>query len=1237
MGGANRELRVETEPEVAMNRARQSSLALSLIISAACGKKFDGPTPTVTGVSPPAVCQAQIETVVQVSGAGLAPPITGALADKRVELPAVALTLSKDLLNMPASAAPLVIPDDPNQPTQSHLRWSSQSALSFDVYPGLMVPPGLYDVGVTNATGKSAKFAGSLLAVPPPTLSKVGPDLLCGDKANSFEITGDFFIQSATAKPTIVARASSGESKTLEPASIDDCRDLPGSAGFRACTKMTVSLPADGLASAVHTLTVQNPTPVGCASVEPVVLTLVPEPAITKIEPTLVCTSAGTSSVTITGTGFLTVSGMLPQVKIGNQTYTPTASGCTSLTGPSQATQTCTSLTVTAAAASFPVGSHAVMVTNPDPAGCQSSQSIVFEVTGPPVLTAVQPSAVCSGSSTLTLSGSSFAANAQVTLGTTAASRVTVTGDTTAVAQFPAGLPVGGPYPVTISNGSGCDATLLAKVTVISGPQLFFVDPAVVYSGISTQATAYGTGFTGAVQGVSVRPAAGGALIPLSFRQDPARPSQVQITLPKGLAAGEYDVEVTDTSACAAILAKAVNVSDQKTLALAAPAVSPPFGWAQQSTATTISADSAGGGFAAVPRVYLNPTNPGAATVATALGAVTFVDRTQLTALVSGLPIGKYDVIVVNPDGKVGVATEAFEVTQDSPPTIGSLSPGSVSNRNPETFTIRGTDFRQPAVSLRCLDGTSSPLASSPAATITGSSATSIDVRFDASLAGVACIVRVANGDNMTFAEFSALVITNPAQNLYAAKSGPDLTVGRRAPVALTGNASSSARYMHVIGGDDGAGNALASVESSALGLLGTPAPFFIQRNRMATARTLAGGAQIGRFLYVVGGQSGGSALTTVERAAVLDPKVRGEIIDLLLDPRDGQGLGTGTWYYRVAAVMGGSDPFNPGGEGLASDPFPVRLPDLGAARKFRVTVKWRVVPGATRYRVYRSPSAGATVGTEQVIGEVAAPTIELEDSGAAAISSGNPLPVGSLGVFTTLPATLSVVREGAGVAAAADPNDASRYYLYAICGRQNATTALASHEFLAITIAADGSQTPAGAFTAGTRSLGSARWQLGATPATRDVSTRIPAGSTYIYALSGLAANGMTMVPDADAALVETGGQLGTWTSLRTMNRAGYAAITAGDFVFAFGGGNAAPDLSIISGEICGPGVGGCGPIANQVPPNIANWNAGQTMLAARYLTGGLLSGAFIYVVGGVTVAGSPATVTRATEFRLW
>ena len=87
---------------------------------------------------------------------------------------------------------------------------------------------------------------------------------------------------------------------------------------------------------------------------------------------------------------------------------------------------------------------------------------------------------------------------------------------------------------------------------------------------------------------------------------------------------------------------------------------------------------------------------------------------------------------------------------------------------------------------------------------------------------------------------------------------------------------------------------------------------------------------------------------------------------------------------------------------------------------------------------------------------------------------------------------------------------------------------------------------------------------------------------------------------------------------------------------MFAFGGAMGQPDNGILSGEICGPGVGGCGPVAQQVPPGIANWNAGQSMRVARYQLGATLSGAFIYVAGGTTATG-PLTVTNTTEYRLW
>jgi hypothetical protein len=108
--------------------------------------------------------------------------------------------------------------------------------------------------------------------------------------------------------------------------------------------------------------------------------------------------------------------------------------------------------------------------------------------------------------------------------------------------------------------------------------------------------------------------------------------------------------------------------------------------------------------------------------------------------------------------------------------------------------------------------------------------------------------------------------------------------VPRRAPVALGGDATNTARFLNVLGGDDGTGGAaLSSVESAPLSLLGAPGPFMTQRTHLSQPRVYAGGALVGRFLYVAGGSSGGVALGTVERAAVLDPAERGVL--KLTDP----------------------------------------------------------------------------------------------------------------------------------------------------------------------------------------------------------------------------------------------------------------------------------------------------------------------------------------------------------------
>ncbi|MFZ5440031.1 MAG: hypothetical protein ACOZQL_08470 [Myxococcota bacterium] len=1194
---------------------------LALLVLAACGKKLEGPTPSLDAVSPDALCVEQRSTTLALSGGGLAAlMVDGLTTSPHLVLPSATLTRTVELSGASASGA-VDFSGEPEGANASLLAWTSQAELRATVTPALALAPGLYDVTVTLASGASATRPGSVLAVPRPTLTSLSQDLACLARDTTLTLSGDLLVRHGVDLPSVAVG-----SRTLTP-TLADCRALPGTGGYEACRSLEIVVPANSQPPGTVDVTVTNPAPLACVSAVRTA-TWVDRPKVTSVQPLAVCSAAAMQQLEVRGVGFLTVDGVGPALTVGAQRFTPSASGCAPLTGPTETAQLCTTLTLTVPAGTFTPGDYPVVVTNPAPADCASSDTVTLTVRPPPVVTDVAPRNLCSGNATLTVTGTGFVPGATVSLGGIAAVSVSVADAGTSAAASFAMIEPGGPFQVVLDNGDGCSATATATVNVIPGPQLFFVDPPVAFNGLTTQATAYGTGFTGTVTSVSLVPRGGGASVPLQYTTNAARPGQVQVLIPAGTAAGDYDVTLTDGSTCGARLLDGVRIVDQTTVMLATPALTPGFGHLGESTGITLEAQ---GGLVAVPRVYLNPTNATSTTVAAPLGAVAYLNARRLTGLVPGsLPVGSYDVIVVNPDGTVGLAPSAFRVVAQPPPVITALSPGSVANANPQTFTINGTAFRQPAVSLSCVDGSGAPLAMNPAATVTASSASSVDVRFDASAAGVACVVRVTNGDDATFSDFSALVITNPAQNLYAAQAGPSLAIARRAPVVLGGNATTAARYLHVIGGDDGA-RPLATVETSALDVLGVPGPFVTQRYQLEQPRTNAAGANVGRFLYVAGGaDDAGVALDTIERAVVLDPDEREEVTDLLLEV-GAQGLDAGTWYYRVAAVMDASDPFNPGGENLASDPFPVRLPEL-QSRKLSVTVSWRTQPGATKYVVYRSPSPGAAAGTEQVIAEVNAPTTSFKDTGLAPTSTQTPLFVGSTGRWHTLAARLSAPREGPGVAWAIDPAAPTQAWLYVLGGRQSSSAASATYDRLGLTLAPNGAQT-AGASVTSASGLGAARWQLAAAQATNALSSRIAAGTTYVYALSGLAAGG-ALVNTAEAAPVQAGGALGTFVALDNLQRAGYGTIVAGNHVFAFGGLQGSPDTGVVSGEICGPGVSGCGAVAQQVPPRIVNWNAGQSMRTARYRLGATLSGAFIYVAGGTT---SSAAASSSTEYRLW
>ncbi|QRK05926.1 hypothetical protein JQX13_38195 [Archangium violaceum] len=1523
---------------------RRVFAALLFLCIAGCERKLSGPAPALSAVAPLAVCGEQLTTEVVLSGDSLSPLVSdGLTGEARVNLPQLTLVQARSISGEAGTGAQVALPDDAANPSSGRVRWSSDGEMRFDIFPELGVAPGLYTVRAENRNGQSVELAESLLVVPRPSLTEVRPDLVCSDQGNTVTLTGDFFIRSASATPTVTF-----DGMAFAPASMADCRALPGKAGLEACRALTVSLPAKSLEPRGHQVKVTNPATVACGSTESVTFTLVPEPTLAKVEADLVCTAQGENTLTVTGTGFitvdaatptlilgtlelptvasdctgvsgpretvtscttltavlppdglspgtydvrvknpvpadcatsqpvkftvvpppsvaavepdlacaaeggvlvavkgsgfLTVDGRLPSVKLGSLSLTPTPADCTPVEGPtetvhtcgtlnvtvpqgtdvgtlpvsvlnpapaacsssesvnfvsvpppaisavtpdvtcaeessvdlmvegsnfltvngtlpvvkvgsltldapvvsnctpvmgaleavtscsslkvtvpraaasgelavtvsnpapagctstsrqvylapapvliaatppgickaatteqtitlkgsgflgvggatpgvtigtaaytsalvsgsceplagySQALERCSELTFSVSPGSLAEGSSLITVRNPAPAACGSTQEVLFNVTSPPTLTGSSPNKVCSAGGKVDLVGSHFVPGMVVRLLSPTpmtATGVTVSADgNSAQATFSGPLPPGGPYDIEIVTAAGgCEATVAAVLSVTDGPTVFFADPPVVYNGITTQATLYASGFSAEGLQVQVRPSGTAEpFVTVPSQYNPSKANRILFTVAQETPAGSYDVRVVDgaTTTCPGELTAAFKVVDQTTLRLTS--IQPPFGSTLENTAVELSADATvGGGLQGLPRFYLNPATAGA--VAVPLESVAVNSTSKATAVVpSGQLAGLYDVIVVNPDGAVGVLDDAYTILADKLPGIATVNPGSLlTGQSAAAFEVKGENFRTPAVALRCLDGSTGAITTVPATVASVDTAgTLLQATVDSSsfANGQACVVRVTNADT-SYAEYSSLVFTNAAQKLTAFNSGPALGTPRRAPVAAGGRATSAAQFLYVLGGDNGTeAGAYASVESAPLDIFGLPSGYFPQPNALTVPRTRATGQRVGDFLYVAGGRDASGVHTTVERAFILKPKDKVNITDLDVAISTEKGLPRGVYFYRVAAVMGSADAFNPDGENLPSDPFPVSLPAL-EGRGLVLTVRWAGVSGAVKYRVYRT-TADARAGTERLLAEVPSTQAWFTDDGSLTPGGASPLPIGATGRWSVV-AHLTAGRDGATSVVLPGPADTSTktevHYLYVLGGKDETGNLLGSYDLLPITL-----DTATGAHTLGTLTAGSstftARWQHGAFAA--PLST-----GQYIYVAGGFVKSsaGESTTSTIQVAKVGTGGALEAWGSLGSMNpsRAGFVAIQANNTLFAFCGQNGSASADSTQAVI------------SSSPPALDAWsNTRAPMSVARYLPGGTLHGAFIYVVGGRSDTG----ITSTTEQIIW
>jgi hypothetical protein len=948
---------------------------------------------------------------------------------------------------------------------------------------------------------------------------------------------------------------------------------------------------------------------------------------IKELRPAVACIVNVPKQLRIVGDGFLRVNGVQPTVTFqGQPAVIRSMDVCTNVGGKFESIVQCKEILIDIPAG-LGVGNYQIAVKNAVTKEC--TVTATFSIGPAPQITTVTPVELCEGRpGNFVIRGSGFTASTIVTFNNLTPTNVTFVSANELNVAFTSLPP--GRYNITVSNGAGCQTTKNAAVTVYKNPLAFFVDPEVSYNQISIQSTIYLSGLNGPnLVFVGIRPSGGGGqYTSLNFTFDPNKPNLAKAVIPRNLNPDDYELLIRDGKTCEFVLPNAIKVTNQTTLAL--DAIDPPFGWSQSQTGVTMTTTTPIGAgqtpFQNGVRIYVNPN--GSTGLATSLSAVAFLKSSEITALIPKLSTGDYDVIAVNPDGSVGVLTKGFKVTTNPPPVLDEISPGSIANTGTPTVRVDGSGFATTGilkVELVCKPPTGNTTTSTPTLAARTSTQLTLTIANASTLVdGSICIIRVTNPDG-TYGEYSALGVTGPSLNIGAFNATSSLVTARRAPATTSGRPTSAARFLYAIGGDSGTTNgALDTVEAVSVNRFGDLNQWRILPTKLPTRLTHAKARRIGQFIYLVGGNTGTAPSNQAYRAKVLDPNVAPQFNDVSLSVET-TGMGPGIWYYRVSAVMQGTDPSNPNGETLAGDPQPIKIPN-NLTQKLHIKLTWNAVPGAKSYRIYRTPTANLTSGQEVLLATVNAPTVTYTDTGTATPGTDIPRQVGDLGEWHSA-GTLGAAREGLGLGVGRDPTTANTWYLYALMGRSTGNTMLKTYEYMKITINANGTQTMGAWQQDATNQVNNGRWQLAGFSVDRVASTRVGANNTYIYAGPGLGS-----LTDVNAGKIQTGGKLTSWTLEAKANPgyAGYGFAAAADQLFVFGGQNGSPDTGGKSTEICGPGSR-CK--ATATPPELRGWNAGIGLSTARYLMGTAIESAHIYIIGGTTASGA----TKTVESTIW
>jgi hypothetical protein len=316
---------------------------------------------------------------------------------------------------------------------------------------------------------------------PPPTLTAVTPDHVCGGIDVTLTLTGDHFaarLRDVLGQPvgetpavaaTLVATLA-GQPATAAPATL--------ASRWQSVEQLSVDVAADALPSGLYDIAVTNLD--GARASLPRALTRDVAPQVTLAlgppDPARVCVAARAQTITVPGSGILRVGSAVPTVSIvdsaGNLTSASVVavSNC-SPQGVPPGAQACTTLMVSVPAGIPATGMAALIVENPPlpGGGCANAGSrmrVPLVLTSGPSVTAAAPMVLCGTGTDFVVTGDGFAPGATVSLvdpttGTAlAAGAVTVASPTQLTASFGAnGYADNTRLDLVVVNPDGCAGT----------------------------------------------------------------------------------------------------------------------------------------------------------------------------------------------------------------------------------------------------------------------------------------------------------------------------------------------------------------------------------------------------------------------------------------------------------------------------------------------------------------------------------------------------------------------------------------------------------------------------------------------------------------------------------------------------------------------------------------------------------------------------------------------------------